>query len=78
VIERWAGVRPRGTGPNPLVGPVPGLPGVFVATGGYKIGFGLAHAVARSLLALLDGGPDGLPAAFRADRLADGRSGVRG
>lgn len=55
VAMRWAGIRPRAAGPDPLVGPVPGLPGVHVATGGFKTGFATAFPVARALLAMLEG-----------------------
>jgi glycine/D-amino acid oxidase-like deaminating enzyme len=63
VLERWGAVRPRGLGPDPLVGRI--APDLVVATGGYKIGFALAHAVARAVKATLDGAADGLPPAWR-------------
>lgn len=64
VVMRWAGLRPRAPRPDPLVGPLPGAPGVFVADGGYKIGFGLAPAVGEAVAAMIAGQPSGLPDTF--------------
>lgn len=50
VIERWAGIRPRAIGRDPMVGPVPGHPNVIALTGGFKISFGVAHRLAQSAL----------------------------
>jgi glycine/D-amino acid oxidase-like deaminating enzyme len=72
--ERWAGLRPRAIGRRPMAGPVPGAPGLWAATGGFKIGFALAHAVARALVAELCGAPASLPADFSpAAHLAERR-----
>ncbi len=49
VASRWAGLRPRAPRPQPLVGAVPGQPGLWLATGGFKIGLALAHQTARAL-----------------------------
>jgi glycine oxidase len=46
VIERWAGLRPKAIGRDPLIGPVPGHPNVIALTGGFKISFGMAHRLA--------------------------------
>ncbi|MEM7237199.1 MAG: FAD-dependent oxidoreductase [Pseudomonadota bacterium] len=51
VIERWAGVRPRPAGRDPTVGWVPGQPRLYLASGGYKIGLGIAHLVGRGAIA---------------------------
>ncbi len=51
VIDRWAGVRPKGPTAAPVVGPVEGAPSVILATGGFKITFALAHRMARSAVA---------------------------
>ena len=57
-----------------MAGPVPGAPGLWAATGGFKIGFALAHAVARALAAELCGAPASLPADFSpAAHLAERR-----
>jgi len=50
VIERWAGIRPKAIGRDPLVGPVPGHANIVALTGGFKISFGMAHRLADSAL----------------------------
>jgi glycine oxidase len=50
IIERWAGIRPKAIGRDPLVGPVPGHANVIALTGGFKISFGMAHRLADSAL----------------------------
>jgi glycine oxidase len=65
VVERWAGVRPKSASRKPLLGPWPGRPGVFVANGGFKIGFGIAPEVARVMVDLVLEGVEGIPAPFR-------------
>ncbi|MDT8343918.1 MAG: FAD-dependent oxidoreductase, partial [Thermohalobaculum sp.] len=57
VIARWAGIRPKAPGREPLVGPLPGAPRLLLATGGYKVGFGIAHLVGDALAALIAGDP---------------------
>jgi len=64
VLARWAGIRPRAADRLPLVGPVPGRPGVIVATGGYKIGVALAQAVGRGVAAMIRDEAHGLPPEF--------------
>lgn len=51
----WAGLRPRARRGQPLIGPLPGAPRVLVATGGYKIGLGLAHLVGAAVAAMITG-----------------------
>lgn len=69
VIERWAGVRPRAEGRDPLIGPLPGAPRVVALAGGFKITLGIAHRMAAAALDAIDGGRRvGLPASFRAER----------
>ena len=53
VIERWAGIRPKPPGREPLAGPVPGHPGLWLAAGGFRIGFGIAHAIGDALIAMI-------------------------
>lgn len=48
VLERWAGLRPKAIGRDPVVGPVPGHPNVIALTGGFKISFGVAHRLAAA------------------------------
>ncbi|MCF4097386.1 NAD(P)/FAD-dependent oxidoreductase [Maritalea mediterranea] len=50
VIERWAGVRPQAQGRDPLLGALPHSDWLYVATGGFKISFGIAHLMAQSVL----------------------------
>jgi glycine/D-amino acid oxidase-like deaminating enzyme len=67
VVARWAALRPRAPKPDPLVGPVPGAPGVFLANGGFKIGFGIAHAVGRIVADQVQGYDPAYPARFRPE-----------
>lgn len=55
VIERWAGIRPKAPGREPMIGPVPGHPTLWMATGGYKIGLGIAHHAGQALAAAIAG-----------------------
>ncbi|MFN3970016.1 MAG: NAD(P)/FAD-dependent oxidoreductase [Gemmobacter sp.] len=65
VIARWAGLRPRATTRQPILGPWPGRPGHFVANGGFKIGFGIAPLVAEVMADLILTGQDRIPDTFR-------------
>ncbi|MEM1065888.1 MAG: FAD-dependent oxidoreductase [Pseudomonadota bacterium] len=67
VIQRWAGVRPRARSRAPMLGPWPGRAGHFIANGGFKIGFGMAPAVARVMADLLCEGRDTIPEPFRVE-----------
>ncbi|MCR9122470.1 MAG: FAD-binding oxidoreductase [Phyllobacteriaceae bacterium] len=65
LVERWAGIRPRAEGREPLVGPLPGASSVVLATGGFKISFAIAHLMADAAVGFALGGrPEGLPEAF--------------
>lgn len=66
VLKRWAGLRPKAIGRDPMVGWVPGLSRVGLLTGGFKVSFGIAHVVsARLVEAMLQGdGKTGLPESF--------------
>ena len=65
VLDRWAGVRPRGKKLAPMLGAYPGRDGHFIANGGFKIGFGMAPKVGEVMADLvLDGNADGIPDAF--------------
>lgn len=68
VIDRWAGIRPRAKSRAPLVGPWPGRPGHYVANGGFKIGFGMAPAIAAMIADLVLDGRDRIPSDFRPPR----------
>ncbi|WP_424933900.1 NAD(P)/FAD-dependent oxidoreductase [Amaricoccus macauensis] len=64
VLERWAGVRPRGPKPDPVVGPLPGQPGLYLANGGFKTGFGFAPVVGNAMVEMMAGRSHGLPERF--------------
>lgn len=65
VIERWAGLRPKAIGRDPMVGSIPGRPGLVALTGGFKVSFGLAHHLADAALAAVCGQTATLPDSFR-------------
>ena len=56
VLERWAGLRPKPPGREPVIGPLAEYPRTWVAGGGYKISFGIAHAVGDGVAAGIAGG----------------------
>ncbi len=64
VTMRWAGLRPKARRRNPMLGPVPGLDGVFAAMGAFKIGFGIAHKVGELLADYAEGKVVVLPESF--------------
>ncbi len=64
IVERWAGLRPRCKKPDPMLGPVPGAPDLFLATGGYKIGFGIAHSAGEAIAEMVTGNAPYLPEKF--------------
>ncbi len=67
VVDRWAGIRPRAKSRAPILGPWPGKAGQFVANGGFKIGFGMAPAVARMVADLVLEGRDTIPEGFHSE-----------
>lgn len=72
VVARWANVRPRAIGRDPMLGPVPGAPRVLAMAGGFKISFGIAHRMADCLVAEITGGPGpDLPESFSVDAHID-------
>lgn len=65
IVQRWAGIRPRASGREPLIGPLPGFANTLIAAGGFKISFAIAHLMAKAVLAQADGGKlDFLPDIF--------------
>jgi len=50
VLSLWAGVRPRCEAKDPIVGCLDAARRLHIATGGYKISFGIAHRMARRLI----------------------------
>ncbi|WP_411033020.1 NAD(P)/FAD-dependent oxidoreductase [Shinella sp. BYT-45] len=64
VVERWAGLRPKAIGRDPMVGRHPDHANLSLMTGGFKVSFGLAHALARALLDEIEGGTLAVPPSF--------------
>jgi len=64
VVERWAGVRPKAIGREPMVGKHPDHRNLSLMTGGFKVSFGLAHALARAVLNEIEGGTLDVPPSF--------------
>ncbi|WP_068310601.1 NAD(P)/FAD-dependent oxidoreductase [Polycladidibacter hongkongensis] len=54
IIDRWAGIRPKCLKRDPVVGRLPHKENTFVATGGFKISYGIAHRIAAALLQEID------------------------
>ena len=64
MIERWAGLRPKARRPDPMLGEIPDMSGVYVATGAFKIGFGIAHKVGDIMAAMILGEAPEIPKNF--------------
>lgn len=66
VMERWAGLRPRAIGREPMVGRLGAHPAVSVLAGGFKVSFGLGHLLAEAVIDDVAGQPPKrkLPASF--------------
>ena len=75
IVTRWAGIRPKASKRDPMVGFLPGSQSLFAATGGFKIGFGIAHAIAQVAVERIgDLEPTiRLPATFEASHHLDGQ-----
>ncbi|MDD7909359.1 FAD-dependent oxidoreductase [Pseudovibrio exalbescens] len=50
IIDRWAGIRPKCRKRDPLVGQMPTHEKIWIATGGFKISYGIAHRIADALM----------------------------
>lgn len=48
IVTKWAGVRPKATQRDPMIGYLPESQSLFVATGGFKISYGIAHRIAQA------------------------------
>ncbi len=57
VVERWAGIRPKSTGREPIAGRHPDHENLSVLTGGFKVSFGIAHRLARFVVDEITGQP---------------------
>ena len=65
VLTRWAGVRPRSRSRAPMLGAHPFQKDVYVADGGFKIGFGMAPLAGHVMADLvLEGCMNGIPEGF--------------
>ena len=64
VVGRWASIRPRALSRSPLLGRHPRRESVYLANGGFKIGFGIAPGVARAMADLVLDGTDKIPRSF--------------
>ncbi|MGI8396894.1 NAD(P)/FAD-dependent oxidoreductase [Agrobacterium deltaense] len=64
VLERWAGLRPKAVGRDPMVGTIPGHPRLVALTGGFKVSFGLAHFLADAALQTVCGHTPVIPSGF--------------
>lgn len=53
IIQRWAGLRPKPPGREPVVGHIEDR--LWIAGGGFKIGFGIAHTVGDTLVDMIQG-----------------------
>jgi glycine oxidase len=53
VVRQWAGHRPQAVRRRPFLGPVPGVAGLFLSTGHFKIGVAMAPIVGELATSLL-------------------------
>ncbi|WP_256995400.1 FAD-binding oxidoreductase [Rhizobium sp. L1K21] len=68
VLERWAGLRPKAVGRDPMAGPHPEHGHIHALTGGFKVSFGIAHRLADCVLGPILGQPHpALPQTFRLE-----------
>ncbi|PYE26671.1 glycine/D-amino acid oxidase-like deaminating enzyme [Rhizobium sp. PP-CC-3A-592] len=73
ILERWAGLRPRAIGRDPMAGPHPDHPRLHLLTGGFKISFGIAHRLAQAVVEGIIARPSyesddiALPLSFRCE-----------
>ena len=66
IKHTWANIRPRARKPDPMLGPIKGPVGLYMATGGFKIGFGIAHKCGETLATMIAGETTFLPKQFHA------------
>ena len=64
VLERWAGLRPKAVGRDPMVGAVAGAAKLVALSGGFKVSFGLAHFLADAALETVCGHTPVIPSGF--------------
>ena len=66
IKHTWANLRPRARKPDPMLGRIDGPAGLYMATGGFKIGFGIAHKCGDVIAAMIAGETVFLPKQFHA------------
>lgn len=64
VLERWAGLRPKAVGRDPMVGAMAGTAKLVALSGGFKVSFGLAHFLADAALQAVCGHTPVIPSGF--------------
>ncbi len=64
ILTLWSGIRPKARGRGPMVGRIPETKSLFVATGGFKTAFGIAHEVGFGLAQMIAGNSANFPASF--------------
>ncbi|MFD1328906.1 NAD(P)/FAD-dependent oxidoreductase [Mycoplana ramosa] len=67
LVERWAGLRPKAIGRDPMIGRHPDFTAVSLMTGGFKISFGIAHELARLVVGEIGGSQVELPPSFKVE-----------
>ncbi len=67
VLRRWAGARPRGYRPDPMLGPLPGHERVYSANGGFRTGLALGPAIGAALADMVTGVEPHLPPGMRLE-----------
>ncbi len=67
IIGRWAGVRPRATRRTPILGAHPVIDRVYIANGGFKIGFGVSVKVGEVMADLVLNGTADIPQKFTVE-----------
>lgn len=66
VIRRWAGLRPKAAGRDPMLGGLDSGGRIHALAGGFKITFGIAHRMADAVLGDIGAGPPvEVPPTFR-------------
>ena len=71
VRERWCGWRPMCVDDVPMIGPVPGAPGVWLATGHGMMGVGMSAGTGQLLADLMTGRDPAIdPHPYRPERFA--------
>ncbi len=67
VLSRWGGIRPKARGRDAMIGRISSTNSLFVATGGFKTAFGIAHEVGRVIAQMIVGEPVNLPPSFNPE-----------